>query len=202
MFPLLPKRAERMLDVGCGYGVTGAFLKEQGIVGQAFGVELVPEAAAEARKKLDGLWELDLNQLTELPADLRQQKFDLVFCSHVVEHLVDPWRHLRNLFAITAPGGSLIVAVPNLRHFRTLFPIFFRGEFTYADAGTMDYGHLRFFTKKSIIATIEQAGFRVETVAAQGRDPGTKALWLDRLTLGIFREFLDYQYMILAKRPG
>jgi 2-polyprenyl-3-methyl-5-hydroxy-6-metoxy-1,4-benzoquinol methylase len=200
IFELLPRQSEAILDVGCAYGLTGHYLKQQGRVKSAYGVEFEPAAAAEARKKLDGVWQLNLNATPSFPADLREKRFDLVLCSHVLEHLIDPWQLLRNLHEIIAPGGSLIVALPNLRHFRTLFPILFGGDFTYTDAGTMDRGHLRFFTRKTARALVEQAGFRIETIVAQGRDPGTKARLLDRLTLGIFRELLDYQYMILAKK--
>ncbi|MGE3260407.1 MAG: class I SAM-dependent methyltransferase [Bacteriovoracia bacterium] len=197
---LLPQHAGRMLDVGCAYGATGAFLKQKGIVDQVYGVEFEPSAAAEARKHLDKVWQHDLNANRTLPEDLAREKFDLILCSHVLEHLIDPWSLLRQLNAITVPGGRIVAAVPNIRHFRALFPLFFRGDFTYTDAGTMDEGHLRFFTKKTFCTLLESSGYKIVRVADQGRDPGTKAKLLDQLTLGLFSEFLDYQYMIWAEK--
>lgn len=197
---LLPPKARKVLDVGCGYGVTSAHLKRIGRAEHTFGVEFEPTAAAEARKQLDKVWQWDLNAERTIPPELKQEQFDLVLCLHVLEHLMDPWSILRQLHEVMAPGGRLVAAVPNIRHFRTLFPLFFRGEFDYVDAGTMDRGHIRFFTKKSFTTLLEKSGFRVLHVADQGRDPGTKARAFDRLTLGCFREFLDYQYMIAAEK--
>lgn len=39
--------------------------------------------------------------------------YDFVHCSHVLEHLYDPWEGIRNWFRILKPGGFLIMAVPH-----------------------------------------------------------------------------------------
>lgn len=39
--------------------------------------------------------------------------YDFVYCSHVLEHLHDPWAGIRSWFRILKPGGFLIVAVPH-----------------------------------------------------------------------------------------
>ena len=39
--------------------------------------------------------------------------FDLVFCSEVIEHLVNPENLLQELYRVLRPGGKLIISVPN-----------------------------------------------------------------------------------------
>jgi SAM-dependent methyltransferase len=41
-------------------------------------------------------------------------KFDIVICEQVLEHVVDPWRAAANLRGLAAPGGHVIVSTPFL----------------------------------------------------------------------------------------
>src|SRR5262245_9418081 len=44
--------------------------------------------------------------------DASYGQFDLVLCNQVLEHVPDPLRAMRNLHAITSPGGRAFVSVP------------------------------------------------------------------------------------------
>lgn len=197
ILPLLPEKLERVLDVGCGSGATGAFLKQSRGARHVTGVEVMPAAAAEARKILDQVHLLDLNAggLANLTGE-----FDLILCLDVLEHLVDPWAELKRIASHLAPGGTIIVSVPNLRHFKTSLPLLFAGEFRYETSGVRDSTHLRFFTRKSAIALVEQTGLRITKVQHTGRPKFSKTWLLNLATLGLFREFFDFQYMVSAER--
>ena len=41
------------------------------------------------------------------------ETYDFVYCSHILEHLDDPWAGIRSWFRILKVGGFLIVAVPH-----------------------------------------------------------------------------------------
>lgn len=43
-----------------------------------------------------------------------EQSFDLIFCEHVLEHVVDPWSAVANLKNLCRPGGKVIIATPFL----------------------------------------------------------------------------------------
>ena len=191
--PLVPHPVERALELGCGEGATLARMKEQGLVRWAAGIEIEPEAAARARAHLDLVVAGNVEQLDDraLPADL-----DLVLCLDVLEHLVDPWRMVRRLAARLAPGGAVIACIPNLRHIGTLVPLVLNGRFDYADAGTLDRGHLRFFTRASARDLFEQAGLAVTRIEAP---VAGKSALLDRLTLGLARDLCAYRYLIRAE---
>lgn len=46
---------------------------------------------------------------------VEDERFDFVIASHVVEHLEDPVRCLRNLARVTRPGGCVFLALPDRR---------------------------------------------------------------------------------------
>ena len=47
--------------------------------------------------------------------EIAPASLDLILCLDVLEHLVDPWSVVRRLSPLLAPGGRLIVSVPNIR---------------------------------------------------------------------------------------
>jgi len=191
--PLLAGPADRALELGCGEGATLAALKRRGLVGWAAGIEIAAAAAAVARTRLDRVVAGNVESLpdAELPRDL-----DLILCLDVLEHLVDPWTVLRRLAATLRPGGAVIACIPNIRHLGTLAPLLFAGRFDYGESGTLDRGHLRFFTRGSARALFEQAGLAVARIEAPVA--GRSAL-LDALTLGLARDLCAYRFLIRAE---
>ena len=198
ILPLLPARASRVLDVGCGHGSTGSFLKSEQKADFVAGIEIVPEAAQEAKKVLDDVALLNLDQSKALP--FPEQSFDLILCLDVLEHLVDPWQALKLLTKYLKPGGAMIISLPNVRNFRVVLPLLLQGTFQYSDSGLLDSTHLRFFTKKSSLELAAYSGLQIELVENTGRKTGSITWIANLLTLGIFREFFDIQYLIRVKK--
>lgn len=192
--PFLTKPAERALEVGCGEGATLAVLKQRGLVRWAAGIEIAPAAAEVARRHLDETLSGNIESIPDaaLPADL-----DLILCLDVLEHLVEPWAVLRRLSGRLRPGGAVIACIPNIRHLGTLGPLLLAGRFDYADSGTLDRGHLRFFTRASIQALFEQAGLAVTRIDAP---VAGKSALLDRLTLGLARDLCAYRFLVRAEK--
>ncbi len=191
--PLLNRPADRALELGCGDGATLGRLQERGLVRWAAGIEIDAEAAGRARSRLDQVLVGNVEAIADdaLPVDL-----DLILCLDVLEHLVDPWSVVRRLATCLRPGGVVIACIPNIRHVGTLMPLLLKGRFDYADAGTLDRGHLRFFTRSTIRALFEQAGLRVARIDAPVM--GKSAL-LNTLTLGFARDLCAYRYLVRAE---
>lgn len=183
----------RVLDVGCGAGAIGPGLRDAGAE-HLTGVELVPDVAAIARTHYDDVLEGRVEEA--LPR--LDGPFDTILCLDVLEHLVDPAAVLADLLALAAPGGRLQVSVPNARHVSLTYDLVVRGTFGYADWGHRDRTHLRWFTRRDIVALVEGAGW---TTTATGHPALGRSRWLDRLTGGRSTEFLVGQWYVSARRP-
>jgi 2-polyprenyl-3-methyl-5-hydroxy-6-metoxy-1,4-benzoquinol methylase len=146
----------RVLDVGCAAGYLGAALTERGCT--VVGVEMDPRDAASARVGYELVIEGDVEDpatVTQLPRDMQ-----VVIFADILEHLRDPWSVLRASRDLLAPGGRVIVSLPNIAHW-TARRALLRGDFTYSDFGLFDRTHLRFFTRDSARRLALDAGFEI-----------------------------------------
>lgn len=101
----LPANA-RILDVGCGRGLTLKRLADQGF--EVHGLE----HSQHATRGIDERVQLKIAR--DLPsAAYPDSHFDLIIIWHVLEHLIDPVATLREARRILRPSGRLVVAVPN-----------------------------------------------------------------------------------------
>jgi 2-polyprenyl-3-methyl-5-hydroxy-6-metoxy-1,4-benzoquinol methylase len=184
-----------VLDIGCGAGAFSSELRKAGRAQSLHGVELAPEAAAQAEKVLDRVWRVDLSAgAADLPGN-----YDLVLCLDVLEHMQDPWAAVRRVRSLVKEDGLFVVSLPNVRNFRVLLPLLFFGRWDYGPAGILDRTHLRFFTKATARAMLEQGGFVVERVASPSLRPLSRTWCLNLLTLGLFRGLLEFQYLFFAR---
>ena len=196
--PLLPSRLDRVLDVGCGQGATLEWLRAEKGARWVAGVEYMPEEAAVAQTRLDACWTGDVESMA---LDIAPASLDLVLCLDVLEHLRDPWGLVRRLATLLRPGGAFITSIPNARHMNLVRQLVLRGRFDYAPEGTMDSTHLRWFTRRTAIELVEQGGLKVDRWIAPARDDARVRL-KNALTLGLLREFFDFQYIIRGIKPA
>jgi 2-polyprenyl-3-methyl-5-hydroxy-6-metoxy-1,4-benzoquinol methylase len=180
-----------VLDVGCGAGATAHGLRAAG-AGRLTGVELVPTAAATAREHFDEV----VNGAIEETLPRLQGPFDTILCLDILEHLVDPGSVLSALRGLSAPGGQLKVSVPNARHVSLLYDLAVRGTFGYTTWGHRDHTHLRWFTRRDIVALVSAAGWDVTGVS---HPPLVRSRQLDRLTRGRSTEFLVGQWYVAGR---
>lgn len=198
----IPAGDNVILDIGCGAGHFGAYLKHCGKAATVVGIELSPDAAEEARSLLDAVAcaNLDDYDLARMVDDLGYGKFDIITCADVLEHVRDPWGTLERLGRYLGENGMVIVSIPNVRHWSVLLPLLFRGRWDYRDAGIMDRTHLRFFTKATAVEMVRRSGLVPSSV-----NPLLGYRWrtISRWTLGLLEEFLAVQYVIVAhpERP-
>lgn len=185
---MIPPTAMRILEVGCGAGYLGAWLKEQDPRREVIGLEAFPDAAAEARKHLDRVLEGDVETLA-LP--FPEGYFDCILYGDVLEHLRDPGAVLAQHRRYLAPNGAILVCTPNVGHWSILVDLL-RGKFTYTDEGLLDRTHLRFFTQQSFSELLAQAGLKVaeartievpNPAAAQALRGAAQALGIDNPNL-------------------
>ncbi len=141
-----PHSGQTLLDVGCG---SGEFLTQARQLGwTTTGVEFDPQAAEVARRDGNEVFVGTLEQ-----AEFRNEQFDVITLSHVIEHLPHPNVTLSECNRIMKPGGVLWVATPNA-----------------SSSGSRKYGrywrglepprHLIVFDAAELQRAFQRAGFR------------------------------------------
>jgi SAM-dependent methyltransferase len=96
------------LEIGCN---TGFFLRAAKLNGwEPVGVEISRTMAEVARREFGvevfaGDWVVQEYG----------RRFDVAYCSHVIEHIPDPASWMRRFHSVLKPGGILCLSVPNMR---------------------------------------------------------------------------------------
>jgi SAM-dependent methyltransferase len=119
-------------------------------------VEIDPSAEPILRQSAQQVIIGDLDDPRTLEP-LGDSRFDVVLASDVLEHLKDPLRCLRQATQFVAPGGRVILSIPNFAHADIRLSLL-AGNFEYADMGLLDRTHIKFFTRRSLENLIAAAG--------------------------------------------
>lgn len=191
---LIPEGPHVVMDLGCATGRLGRNLLTLNKAAEMVGVEIFEPAADEAAKYYTKVYSGDLESLNMDYNDY----FDYVICGDILEHLRDPWKVLEKIRVWLKKGGRLIISIPNVRYWQVLTDLAIFGKWNYVEAGILDNTHLRFFTRRTFLQTLTQANF--EIVKHEMWVSGKKKRLANRLTLGLFEEFIGSQIMVVARK--
>jgi 2-polyprenyl-3-methyl-5-hydroxy-6-metoxy-1,4-benzoquinol methylase len=144
-----PQGPARLLDVGCG---SGKFLQRMHLQGwRVTGLDI----SAAMVERIRG--QLRLPAIVgQLPhPELTSARFELATMWQSLEHLPRPLEVLQEVHRLLAPGGRLMVSVPNIESgpFRWFGPAWYGVELP---------RHLIHFTPATLRRMLEAAGFTVE----------------------------------------
>lgn len=102
----------RVADLGCGTGSTTAWFAAQvGSEGEVCAVDFSAEqlAIAERKANAEGLSNIRFLQASADATGLPRGSFDIVHCRLLLCHVTNPLEVVREMMAITKPGGLVIV---------------------------------------------------------------------------------------------
>ncbi|MEO8381339.1 MAG: class I SAM-dependent methyltransferase [Acidobacteriota bacterium] len=153
--------AKAILEFGCGEAPLGEALKKRQKC-RVVGIELDPEAAAIAQKRIDAVYRGDVREIVSI----LDEKFDWIIGGDIVEHLDEPWSFLDELRRVALPGAHLLLSLPNLANASVVNDLL-QGRFDYVYMGLTCVGHLRFFTRQSLVDMLTIAGWTIVEIAAQ-----------------------------------
>jgi glycosyltransferase involved in cell wall biosynthesis/2-polyprenyl-3-methyl-5-hydroxy-6-metoxy-1,4-benzoquinol methylase len=152
-------RDKKVLEFGCAAGHMSAILKDQ-LNCQVVGIEINPEDAQKAvafcQQVIIG--DIETYQWCE---KLGGEKFDVAIFSDVLEHLKDPKGVLIKAKNFLNEDGYILASVPNVANISIRLELLL-GSFEYEELGILDDSHLKYFTLKSLINTVRNAGFYID----------------------------------------
>ncbi len=160
---LLPKHYSKVLEIGCA---AGEFRHNLRLNHEYWGIEPTKSAAFQAEKNLDHVL---IGLYDQVQDDLPDDYFDLIICNDVIEHMPDHDIFFQAIKQKLKIEGALVASIPNVRHISNLINLLFKKDWKYTEDGILDKTHLRFFTKKSLIRTINENGFYLEAIAGLNR---------------------------------
>ena len=134
-----------VLDIGCSYG---EFLTHFGLGSVGLTISKEEMMAGKSR----GL-DIRVSNIEE-ETDVSNEKFDVIFANNILEHMQSPHNFLLRVKGYLKTDGLLILGVPCIPYLAPLLHLKkFRGSLTSL--------HINFFTRATMIKTVEFAGWEV-----------------------------------------
>ncbi len=154
------KPGSRVLELGPATGYMTRFLAED-LKCEMYCIEIDKDAA----KTTEPLCKQMIVGSVEESCILEQldvDDFDYIIFADVLEHLIDPWKTLRQIRPLLKKDGQCLISIPNVSHAGLISEIM-RGGFDYRGEGILDVTHLRFFTRKSLKSLMRDTGFAIQS---------------------------------------
>ncbi|MCX7747171.1 MAG: methyltransferase domain-containing protein [Clostridia bacterium] len=154
------------LDIGCGDGERFDWLSK--FFNEFFASDYNLIRLARAKEK-EVKPEIFMADITDYPC--KDNSFDVIFFNHVLEHIQNDEKALKEVFRILKPGGLLILGVPNEGAF------FWQLAYKLQPKVLKTTDHVHFYTSTSIAKKVKDAGFKISDIHYIGW--GVPHWWLD-----------------------
>lgn len=164
-----------MLDLGCGNGAVLAAFRDTGW--ELVGIDGSRSAIEQARKHYPQFRFEHLDVTRDLEAWFPPASFDAVISVEVVEHLFDPRGFVRNCRRLLKPAGTLVLTTPYHRYVKNV-AVAISGKSDRHYNPLWDFGHIKFWSKRTLTTLLDEAGFENISFACRGRLP---FIWKDMI---------------------
>jgi len=146
-----------VLDVGCGDGSIAKLIKANG--NNVYGLENSSGAVQLAFEKGISVKEFNVEE-EKWPGF--GFKFDVVFAGEIIEHLFNTDKFLQNIYSVLKDDGCLVLTTPNIATLgRRIMLLLGINPLIETTARENDAGHIRYFTKASLVKLLIENGFMV-----------------------------------------
>lgn len=195
---LAGRNGKRILDLGC----SGGLLAEKLVAGghHVTGVDVVEVPGV--RDRVSRFVQSDLGRgLSALDGEV----YDVVILADVLEHLPNPMETLAGVRSLLAPGGQVLISIPNFAHWYPRVRVGL-GAFGYDRRGLLDETHLRFFSRRTLRRLVARAGFDIlderctglplGVLAAQGGRVARTIRRIDGKAVAARPQLFAYQFVL------
>jgi len=182
-----PKYGETsVLDIGCATGALLSHLREHGW--RVTGVEISP-GAEYARNERN----LDVRSSPLEENNFKENSFDVILASHLIEHLNDPRSFLSEVHRILKKNGHFYVTTPDISGFQArLFGAKWRSAI---------FDHLYLFSRRTLTKMLKDAGFKpLRRRTWGGLAAGTAPLWIKKIADFFAKRFGCGDVMIIKAK--
>lgn len=169
---------QRVLELGTGPGTVTRILHDKGC--KVTGVEMDPDTLATCAPFCERTLQANLEDPLWWQL-LEGEKFEVIICADVLEHLRDPKHLLEKLPAFLMEGGCVLMSLPNASHL-TIVASLLGGRFPYQKNGLLDNTHLKFYGREDLDALLRECGFLWQhwhTVQVDPAQAELKQYWND-----------------------
>lgn len=156
----------RVFELGCGNGSIANALTEYGW--DVTGIDPSIEGITQANAYYPHLKLYEGSAYDDLAAHYGQ--FPVVTSLEVVEHVFFPRKYAATVFSLVEPGGIAIISTPYHSYWKNL-ALAVSGKLDSHFTALWDYGHIKFWSFKTLSALLEEAGFGEIRFMRVGRIP-------------------------------
>lgn len=160
------RAASRIFELGCGNGSVANELHKLGFEVQ--GIDFSESGIRIAHAHYPRL-KLDVGTAYDDLAG-KYGKFPFVLSLEVIEHLFFPRKFAKTAYDLLEDGGTVIVSTPYHGYWKNL-ALALTGKMDAHFTALWDWGHIKFWSVKTLTALLEEAGFENIRVYRVGRIP-------------------------------
>jgi len=175
-----------ILEIGCGEGF---FLEKcRGKGYSLYGIDINKNALNKAREKIP-----EARFYTKLCIPLPEgfpEKYNIVCAFHILEHMSDPVKFLKDINSILVNKGLLFVSIPSPRRAQKILT--FREWWDYPPH------HLTWWNKKSIRTLLNKTGFEILSIEFEP----LRFNYVKGFILGYLRNIFFKKEIIQKNEPG
>lgn len=150
-------RGQKILDLGCGNAIYFQLFNHP----TTYGIDLSIGKLKRAKKFLNSI----CAGATNLP--FKNEMFDVVLCSEVIEHLFEPKKCLNEMFRVLKKGGFAIITFPNTGALQKRLALLFFGR-----SKGINYHfnkeHIRFFAEKDMKYLLKPYNVKIKKIRGSG----------------------------------
>jgi|GEM_PF-1446092 len=158
------KRPVRVLDIGCSEGMMILYCNKLLTPTEFYGMDILQERLDKALRR--GYKSVLLQDIRKRPLPYKDGFFDVVICSHILEHLLDPGELLGELGRVMKDDALIIVGVPigllpGILWRRHITPLYSKRKSV--EESLKRFGHVTFFTLPDLKKLLGRRRFVVES---------------------------------------
>jgi len=174
-----PLDGAAVLDVGCGGGILAEAMARRGA--KVTGIDLSEKALKVAQLHLlESRLEVQYQSVSaEDYAAAHADRFDVVTCMELLEHVPEPGAMVAACARLVRPGGQVFFSTINRNPKSYLFAVI-GAEYVLGLLPKVTHDYMRFIKPSELSRWSREAGLRIDELIGMSYNPITRRYWLGR----------------------